>query len=327
MLTVADVQAAQRVVAGHLWPTPLLPSGALGQQSGGEVYLKLECWQRTGSFKLRGALNKLANLPPGAWARGVVTASAGNHGLGVATACQALGLPPVVIFVPESAPAAKVKRLAALACQVRRAGPDYDACHALAEAYASESGATYISAYDDPAVIAGQGTVALEIVRDLPDVDLLLVPVGGGGLIAGMAVAAKAARPALRIVGVQPAASPAALLSLRDGHPYETYPAGPTICDGLAGGFGRVPYQVAQHLIDEVLVVPEADIRRAVAWLLAEEQLLVEGSGAIAIAPLLNGQLDLAGQRAVAVLTGRNLDASLLHEILTELAGEEQSRT
>lgn len=326
MLTVADVRAAHRLVAAHLWPTPLLPSDSLGQRSGGNIYLKLECWQRTGSFKLRGALNKLASLLPQEWARGVVTASAGNHGLGVATACQALSLPSVVIFVPESAPMAKVKRLAALECQVRRAGADYDACHAVAEAYARDSGAIYVSAYDDPAVIAGQGTVALEILRDLQDIDLLLVPVGGGGLIAGMAVAVKSTQPALRVVGIQPAASPAAFLSLRDGHPYETYPASSTICDGLAGGFGRVPFGIAQHLVDEVLVVPEADIRRAVGWLLAEEQLVVEGSGAIAIAPLLNGQLNIAGQRAVAVLTGRNMDAVLLREILIELAGEEQAQ-
>jgi threonine dehydratase len=167
-------------------------------------------------------------------------------------------------------------------------------------------------------VIAGQATVGLEVMEELPAVDVLVVPVGGGGLIAGCAVVAKTIHPGVRIVGVQPGASPAAYLSLRDGHPYETYPAAPTICDGLAGGFGRVPFEIAADLIDEVLVVPEADVRRAVAWLVVQEQLIAEGSGAIAIAPLLNGQLCVESHRVVAVLTGRNLDAPLLQAILAE---------
>jgi threonine dehydratase len=298
----------------------------LSRETGGDVRLKLECWQRTGSFKVRGALHKLASLSPEAWARSVVTASAGNHGLGVAYARQALGLPPVTIFVPENAPRTKVERLARSGCEIRQAGVDYDAAHALAEAHAQERGALYLSAYDDPVVIAGQGTAGLEIMEELPSAGpssssgqcTLLVPVGGGGLIAGIAVAAKAINPGVRVLGVQPEASPSAYLSLRDGHPYETYPAGPTICDGLTGGFGRVPFDIAARLIDEVLVVPEAEARRAVAWLLVHEQLVVEGSGAIAVAPLLNGQIDVAGQHVVAVLTGRNLDASLLQEILAK---------
>lgn len=236
-------------------------------------------------------------------------------------ACQVLGLPPATIFVPENAPEAKVTRLAAYDCQVRQAGTDYDSTHAVAEAFCQEHGALYISAYDDPTVIAGQATAGLEALEDLPDADLFLVPVGGGGLVAGIAIVAKAINPAVRILGVQPAASPAAHLSLRDGHPHETYPAGPTICDGLAGGFGRVPFELAADLIDDVLVVPEADIRRAVSWLLAQEQVVVEGSGAIAIAPLLNGQLRTTAKKIVAVLTGRNLDAALLHEILAERTG------
>jgi threonine dehydratase len=313
-----DLLAARCVTKPHVWHVPLLPSAALGQLTGAGIHLKLECWQPTGSFKVRGALNKLASLSPDQWARGVVTASAGNHGLGVAYASQALGLPPVLIFVPESTPTTKRTRLAAFDCQVRLAGADYDACHALAEAYAQEQGAIYVSAYDDLAVIAGQGTVGLEVMEDLPHVDLLLVPVGGGGLIAGIALAAKAIRPAVRVVGVQPEASPAAFLSLRDGRPYEVYPARPTICDGLAGGFGRVPFKVAGGLIDEILVVPEADVRQAVTWLLVQEQLVVEGAGAIAIAPLLNGQLDVTGRSVAAVLTGRNLDAALLCDILAE---------
>ena len=328
-VTLDDVLAARQIIAPHIWRTPLAYSAALSrvplpqEGSSASVHLKLECWQHTGSFKVRGALAKLASMPAEEAARGVVTASAGNHGLGVAYASQVLakGLQdstPVTIFVPENVSPAKLRRLAAFDCQVQCAGADYDAAHVLAEAYARQQGASYLSAYDDLAVIAGQGTVALEALEDLPGADLVIVPVGGGGLIAGTAVVARAVNPAMRVVGVQPEASPSAFLSLRDGHPYEAYDAGPTICDGLAGGFGRLPFEIAGPLIDQVLVVPEADVHRAVGWLLAEEQLLVEGSAAIAVAPLLNGQLDIAGKTVAAILTGRNLDAGLLQQILAE---------
>jgi threonine dehydratase len=248
----------------------------------------------------------------------VVTASAGNHGLGVAYASQVLDGPPATIFVPENAAATKLEHLAAFDCQVRRAGADYDAAHALAEAHAHEQGALYLSAYDDPAVIAGQGTAGLEIMEELPGADILLVPVGGGGLVAGISVAAKAVRPDIRVYGIQPDASPSAFLSLRDGRAYEAYDAGPTICDGLAGGFGRLPFDIIRDLVAGVQVVPEKQVRHAVAWLMAREHLVAEGSAAIAIAPLLSGTLDVTGQKVVAVLTGRNIDVDLLVAILQE---------
>lgn len=317
-VTLTDVLAARLTVQPHIWHTPLAPSPELSRLSGGDVYLKLECWQQTGSFKVRGALNRLAILSPQEQARGIVTASAGNHGLGVAYAARTFNLSLAVIFVPENASPIKVRRLQSSGCEVRRAGADYDAAHAIAIAHARERGMAYIPAYDDPLVIAGQGTVGLEVLEELPNADLLLVPVGGGGLVAGVAIVAKALNPAVRVVGVQPEASPAAYLSLRDGRPYETYPAAPTLCDGLAGGFGRVPFAVAADLIDEIVVVPETAVRQAVNWLLTHEQLLVEGSGAIAIAPLLSGQLEATGQKAVAMLTGRNLDAAVLRDILEE---------
>ena len=318
MVTLADVIAARQAITPHVWRTPLLRSAGLSAATGADVYLKLECWQRTGSFKVRGALNKLGSLPPEAAERGVVTASAGNHGLGVAYASQVLAGPRATIFVPENAAATKIQQLTAFDCQVRRAGADYDAAHAIAEAYAHEQSALYLSAYDDPAVVAGQGTVGLEIMEELPDADILLVPVGGGGLVAGISVAAKAIRPEVRIHGVQPDASPSAFLSLRDGRAYEAYDAGPTICDGLAGGFGQLPFDLIGNLVEGVQVVPEGQVRQAVAWLMAREHLVAEGSAAIAIAPLLSGALDVAGQKVVAVLTGRNIDVELLVAILQE---------
>jgi threonine dehydratase len=318
VVTLADVLAARRAMGPTIWRTPVIRSTALSERTGANVYLKLECWQRTGSFKVRGALVKIGSLTPEEARRGVVTASAGNHGLGVAYAAQVLGGPRATIFVPENASESKVRHLAAFDCEVRRAGADYDASHARAEAYAQEHGALYISAYDDPVVIAGQGTAGLEIMEDLPDADLILVPVGGGGLLAGVAIAAKAARPTVRILGVQPEASPSAFLSLRDGRAYETYDARPTICDGLAGGFGQLPFMIAQELVEGVEVVAEERVRHAVGWLVAHEQLIAEGSAAITIAPLLDGELDVTGQKVVAVLTGRNIDIGLLYHILEE---------
>ena len=317
-LDLAAIRAAQEMVRPHIWPTPLLPSQELSRRASSPIFLKLECWQRTGSFKVRGALARLARLSPQERARGLVTASAGNHGLGLALAARALGMPPVLVFLPESAAQNKVRRLAESGCDLRRTGADYDTAHLEAERHAAERGALFISAYDDPAVMAGQGTVGAEILDELPDADVLLVPVGGGGLVAGVAVAARALRPGIRIAGVQPEASPAAYLSLRDGRPHETYPAGPTICDGLAGGFGRMPFEIAAGLIDEVLVVPEQAVRHAVGWLVTHEQLLVEGSGAIAIAPLLAGQVAAQGRKVVAILTGRNIDSAVLRRCLEE---------
>lgn len=321
MIGLADVLTAQQVLGRHLWQTPLISSELLSRLSAGDIHLKLESWQRTGSFKVRGALARLASTSNADLAHGIVTSSAGNHGLGLAYAARALNLPSVTIFLPENAPQAKVERLEMTGCALQRAGSDYDTCHAQAVAFARESGAFYLSAYDDLGVIAGQATVGLEIMTARPDIDLLLVPVGGGGLIAGVAITARAINPNVRIIGLQPEASPSAHLSLRDGHPYETFEAAHTICDGLAGGFGRIPFELAASLITDVVVVPEQSVRQAVGWLLAHEQLVVEGSGAIAIAPLLTGQLDVAGRTVAAILTGRNIDAGVLCSILSELDG------
>jgi threonine dehydratase len=211
-----------------------------------------------------------------------------------------------------------VDKLARLEAHVHQVGQTYEDAHQAAEQFAQRNTARYVSAYDDAEVIAGQGTVGLEVVRELPHVDVVLVPVGGGGLIAGVASVAKAVREDLRVIGVQPEASPAVLLSLRDGVAYDPYEHEPTIADGLAGGFGRTPLALAGQLIDEVLLVREAEIRRAVYLLLHREQLVVEPSGAIAIAPLLRGDLNTQGKSIVCILTGGNIDTALLRDILDE---------
>jgi threonine dehydratase len=311
---------AQRRISPFIRPTPLVRSAYLSAQTGADVWLKLENRQPTGSFKVRGALNKIGLLTPEEKARGIVTGSAGNHGLGVAFAAQAWGDVSANVFVPVNAPRAKVDKLRHFDVTLHLEGDTYEAAHQAAEAFAQETGATYVQAYDDLDVIAGQGTAGLEILSDMPDSDLILVPVGGGGLIAGIATAAKAIHPGCRVIGLQPEASPAALLSLRDGTPYDPYDHEPTIADGLAGGFGAVPFYVARTLIDEILLASEADLRRATFTLLDREQLVIEPSGAIAVAPLLDGGLDVRGQTVVCVLSGGNLATTLLRDILVEFA-------
>ena len=319
-LGLRSILQAQRRIAPFIRRTPLVRSAFLSARTGADVWLKLECWQTTGSFKVRGALNKVGLLTPEERARGLVTASAGNHGLGLAYAAQVWDRARADIFVPRNASRAKVEKLRRLGVTLHQEGTTYEEAHQAAERFARETGATYVSAYDDVDVIAGQGTLGLEVLTDLPEADLVLVPIGGGGMVAGVATAVKEMSPGCRVIGLQPEASPAAFLSLRDGVPYDPYDHEPTIADGLAGGFGAMPFYIARTLIERVLLVSEAGLRRAVFALLDQEQLVVEPSGAIAIAPLLDGSLDVTGQTVVCILSGGNLETALLRDILVELA-------
>ncbi len=313
-----DFVTAHRRISPYIRHTPLIPSKYLSNLCDADVWLKLDFLQPTGSFKVRGALNKLALLAERGQFDGVVTASAGNHGLGVAYAAEALNLSPVTVFVPENAPVSKRQKLAQYAITVKKAGKTYEAAHQAAENFAAETGAQYISAYNDVDVILGQGTCGLEIMMGLPAADTLLVPTGGGGLISGIALAAKAVNPGTNVVSVQPAASPAAKLSLEQGFPIDPYDHEPTLADGLAGGFGSIPFYLARTLIETVLTFSETEIRRAIFTLLNREQLLVEASGAIAIAPLLTDPSQFAGKTVVCVLTGANIDSAIISEIIQE---------
>lgn len=319
MLTINDILQAHQRIAPYIRRTPLIRSDALSERTAADVWLKLEGQQPTGSFKVRGALTAASRLPDRT--QPVVTASAGNHGLGVAYAAASLGLTNVTIFVPETAPVAKVARLRRFAVRLHQVGRSYEEAHQTAVEHAHAHGAFYLEAYDDRDVVAGQGTAAVEILTELPTVQTLLVPVGGGGLVAGTTVATAALAPAARVVGVQPAASPAALLSLQQGAAIDPYDHEPTLADGLAGGFGRVPFAIAADQIERILLADEATIRRAIFTLLDEELLVVEASGAIAIAPLLTGELDVRGQTVVAVLTGSNIDSAVLRAVLNQFGG------
>ncbi|HTP10367.1 MAG TPA: threonine/serine dehydratase [Anaerolineae bacterium] len=319
-LTLHDIYLAQQRIGPYITRTPLVRSMLLSAQLGFDVWLKLENRQHTGSFKLRGALNKILSLSTEECERGIVAASAGNHALGVAHAVRCLGLRKSDLFVQANAAPAKIAKLRQYTVNLHLVGDLFDETQAAAFEFAEKNGAAHVSAYDDLDVIAGQGTVGLEIMQDLPDIDAIVVPVGGGGLIAGLATVAKSLNPTIRVIGVNPAASPSAYLSKRDGYPYETYAHEPTLAHGLAGGFGRMPFMVGMMLIDEIVLVGEEEMKRGMAALIDSDQVLTEASGAAGIAAVLAGKIADA-RKCVCVLTGGNIDTATLRTILSPTSG------
>jgi threonine dehydratase len=302
----ADVIAAAFRLRGVVDRTPLVRSAALCDRTGVEVRLKCENLQNTGSFKLRGATNALAALDDAERARGVVASSAGNHGLGVAHAARAFDI-RARIFIPASAPEVKRRGIIAMGADVDDGHVDYDAAHHAAVAYAHQHAMTFVNPCAGEALLAGQGTVALEIIEELPGVRTFVVPVGGAGLIGGMAALIRAVVPSARIVGVQSEATNAMAASLAAGRRVEV-PVPPTLADGLAGQIDDEGLAIGRVAIDTMITVREAEIAEAMRWLAREHDLRVEGSGAVATAALLHGLVsDLAGPVAV-VVSGGNVD-------------------
>jgi threonine dehydratase len=313
--SLADVLAAEGRLAGVARRTPLERSPWLSDAAGAEVYLKLETHQRTGSFKLRGAYNAAASLAPEERARGLVTASAGNHGQGLALAAALLGA-RATVYVPADAPEAKKQRIARHGAHLSEVEGGYDDADRAARAHAAEHGAVFVHAFSDPAVVAGQGTVGLEVARALPAVRTFVVPVGGGGLIGGIGVVARALGSGVRVVGVQSERTAAMHASLAAGRPVS--PAyGPTLCEGLSGDVDARSLALAREVVDAMVLVEEAAVRRAMRALFAREGVVAEGSAAVAAAALLEGVVEVEGPAAV-VLTGGNVDAARLAAVLSE---------
>ncbi len=319
-LTLADVRQARDVLAPQLAPTPLRPSLAA---PGSDLRLKLECWQPTGSFKVRGAIRVLASLSTEERGRGVVAASAGNHALGVAFAAERLGgAIPTTLFLPRTAPLTKLHKLGRFPVEIRKVGESYDDTVEAAHDFERRTGAVFVHAYEDARTAAGQGTVALEILEQCPDLGTVLVPVGGGGLLAGVATVLAALAPGVRVVAVQPDASPALRESLRLNEPLLSYPARPTLADGLAGGIGRIAFD-HRDLVDEIVEVSEAEIEEAIVALLAADQVVAEASAAVGVAALRSGKLRSSGRGPiVAIITGGNIDATVLARLLDARLGK-----
>ena len=314
-LSADDVRAARAAVEAVARRTPILSTRTFSERAGGTVVLKAENLQRTGSFKVRGVANKLAVLGEEGCANGVVAASAGNHAQAVAAAATARGVPSEV-FVPEDAPMAKVEAARAQGAIVHIGGGSVEECVVIAKQRAAEGGLAFVHPFDDPAIVAGQGSLGLELLEDVPDLAKIVVPVGGGGLCAGIALVVKEARPDVEIVGVQAAACAPYPESMRRGEPIEAASA-LTIADGIAiKRPGGVPLEILSRLLDAMVVVGEDETAAAMALLMERCKLVVEGAGAVGVAALLGGGVKPAANGVtVAVLSGGNIDAGLLAAI------------
>lgn len=312
-LRATDVIAAADRIRPYIKRTPLLRSGPLSELTGSEVYLKLENEQTTGSFKLRGALNVMATLTPEQRRTGVVASSAGNHGLGVAYAAKHFGV-PATIFVPTNAPQVKRDGIAALGAALDTSQPHYDAAMDAAKAFAQAHGATFINPCLGEMLLAGQGTVALEILGELPDLATLVLNVGGAGLLGGCASLVRAIAPDVRIVGTQSEHTAAMSKSLAAGHLVEIENL-PTLADGLAGQIDDEAFDIGRHALDEIMTVSEGEIADTIVWLWRAHQQRSEGAGACAAAAVRTGRIRrLAGPVAI-VVSGGNIDAAR-HESL-----------
>ena len=314
-LSLDNIVRARERIRPHVRQTPLERSAALSKQTGRELFLKLENWQITGSFKARGAVNRLLTLSAEDRVKGIITASAGNHALGVAFAAQICGVTGKIVL-PLHASKAKKAALNFFGLTFLEEGNDYDEAEEIAWEIAKREDLTFVHAFEDPEVMAGQGTIALEISEQLPDAGVLVVPIGGGGLIAGMAVAAKTLNPRIKVVGVQSEASPAMAAAWQAGKVVET-PVHASVADGLTGRVvGALTFQHARKYVDDVVLVSEESIRAAIKLIFEAQHFIVEGSAAVGLAALLAGKIEPTGA-TVLVLTGRNIALDTLGKILS----------
>jgi len=306
-----DIEQARRRIAGYVRRTPLITAAPLSRplplEEGTALTLKLESLQVTGSFKARGATHKALTLAPEEARRGLVTASGGNHGLGVAYAGRLIGA-PVIIYLPANAPAAKAEKLERWGARVIREGTVWDEADAEARRAAARDGMTYVHAFADPAVVAGQGTVGLEIFEDAPDTDTLVVAIGGGGLISGIASAAKALRPGVRVIGVEPEGAPTLSASLRAGRVVELERI-TTVANTLAPRrSAELNFEIVRALVDEIVLVSDEEMREAARWLWFELGIAAELSGAASVAAILTRKACAGAHRVCAVVCGAGTD-------------------
>jgi threonine dehydratase len=311
-----EIWAAKNRISDYIYRTPLVYSDSLSKLTGSEVYIKPECWQRCGCFKVRGAVSHVSSLTNEQLSKGLVTASSGNHALAVAFASTLFGKPLTRIYVPEGADPAKVKRIMEWEPELVYHGNSFFEAYKESRRYEEEAGATFVHSHGDPKVIAGQGTIGLEVMEDLSDVDSILIPIGGGGLISGISVAAKTISDTVRIIGVEPTAAPGAYTSLRDGVAYEEIEIEESIADGLLGGFGSLPFQICSKTVDETHLVTDREIIEAMKAFQREEQLMVEAASSVGLAALMTGKVEARGEKVVLIVTSRNIDAAKYNQLI-----------
>jgi threonine dehydratase len=318
-VTLPEIEAARARLKDIILPTPIIAEARISREIGGSVHLKAECLQKSGSFKIRGAYNKISQLSDDEKKRGVVAASAGNHAQGVALAARMLGIKATIV-VPEIAPLTKVNATRGFGAEVVLHGATFDEAVSHSRELQKREGYTYVHAFDDEQVLAGQGTIGLEIIDDLPDVSTVVVPIGGGGLVSGIATAVKALKPDARIIGVQAREAAWVSPSLAAGHAVKVE-IGQTIADGIAVKTpGELTLPVIRELVDDVVEVTEEEIARGIFFAVQNNRLVVEGAGAAALGALLARKIDIQPDDTVCVvLSGGNIDANLLARVLEQV--------
>lgn len=310
MLDLSAIEDAARRIAPFVRHTPLMQATALREPvTEADLWLKLECLQPTGSFKVRGATNRLLTTPPEALANGIVTASGGNHGLATARAAFQAGVPGI-IFVPKTVTPDKLERLRGWGADVRVVGDVWDDANREAQAYAAAHGAVFFHPFADPAVMAGQGTVALEILADMPEVETLLVAIGGGGLISGMASAIRALKPSVRIIGIEPVGSPTLLASRQAGHVVRLPAVTTRVATMACGRTDEAVFAIVDEAVEDIVLVDDEEMLSAAKWLWSEMGLAADLSGAAAIAGIRSGKIALKpGEKVCALVCGAGKDA------------------
>jgi len=320
-VTLADVQAAQKILEGAVTPSPMLAAPKLSAMTGADVRVKYENLHVTNAFKERGAVVRLSRLDAEARARGVIAMSAGNHAQAVAYHARRLGIPATIVM-PETTPHVKVAATRGFGAEVVLDGETVAESQIRASAIALERGLTFVHPYDDPDVIAGQGTIALEMLADAPELDVILVPIGGGGLISGVAVAAKALKPSIQIIGVEAALYPSMWNALKGA---ELPTGGPTLAEGIAvKTAGALTREIAARLVDDIILVSEAELERAVNAYLMQQKAVAEGAGAAGLAALFAAPGRFAGKTVGLILCGGNIDPRILASIMVRELEREQ---
>ncbi|MEB5685266.1 threonine ammonia-lyase [Mammaliicoccus lentus] len=311
-----DTKDAYNRIKSYTVKTPLEESFYLGDDNE-KYFFKLESFQKVKSFKIRGALNKMLTLNNEEKKSGVATISSGNHGSSVSYAAKLLGIRNVKIIVPESTPQSKIDKIEYFGGEAILLGKNYDEANSLGMNYILENNLTYIDAYyDDPYIYGGQGTIGIEILEQNPDIDTIVVPIGGGGLITGIAVAAKHIKPDIKIIGVQTEACPAMIKSYQHNTFYEEYPNTDTLCDSLIGGIGKLSYKLAKDYVDEFLIVSENGIAKAVSFMAKQEKFIAEAGSCTTIAAVNEYPEKISGKNIALVISGGNIDGEILTNIL-----------
>ncbi len=315
MVSLNDVKKAHERIGKLIHKTPIDSSKTLSFLSGCDIYLKLENLQKTGSYKVRGAFNKILKLKESGVKNGVIAASAGNHAQGVAYAASQSGLPSVIVM-PETAPISKISATKSYGAEVVLWGEDFDSSYSKAIEISKERDLTFIHAFDDPDVIAGQGTIALEIIESLDDLDLIIAPIGGGGLISGISLAIKETKPNTRVIGVQAEGAASMYLSLKEGKPVKIERVN-TIADGIAVRKpGEITFNIIQKYVDDIVLVSDEEIASAILFLIERAKLIAEAAGAVGVAAAISGKIPLKGAKTLIVISGGNIDVNMMARLI-----------